>query len=116
MCLQKLINHLFNSVDVELTACMRIEHSSLINMLFFTCYGCFDGKKLNIDISHIHSGALYRKSTYVTGMNTVSINETGNLYAGIFGKVCDEMTCVKNITADFIRNTQWETMRLNLRN
>ena len=59
-------------------------------MLKLSCMCSLDCKKLNVDICHIHSGALYRKGTYVAGVNTSAVDEAGYLYASLCREICDD--------------------------
>ena len=49
MCLDQLVAHCFDIIDIQLCCCMWFEHGCLVD-LFFGSGGCgFDGQELNID-------------------------------------------------------------------
>ena len=66
----KVIDHFLDCVDVKLTACMGIKHSSLIDMLLLSCNRRFDCEKLGVNICHIHRRELNGELAHMAGCNT----------------------------------------------
>ena len=97
--LDKVINHLLDGVDIKLTACVRVKHCRLIDMFFFEGCGSLDCQKLNIDVGHVHCGALNGQSADMAGVNSVAVDKAGNLNACLCGQVGYQMVGVENITA-----------------
>ena len=61
---------------------MWVKHCRLINMLQPACAGSLYGKKLYIDICHIHGCTLYRQTSHIARVDALPVNQTRNLDTG----------------------------------
>ena len=98
----QFVNHLFDGIDVELAPRVGIEHGRLIDVLELMSAGCLNGEELHVYVCHIHGRAYDRKSSDAAGIDPAAVNKAGNLYAGLFGEVADQMAGVEDIAANLI--------------
>jgi len=71
--LNEVIDHFLDGVDIKLCGTARVKHRRLIDVLTLFGHSRFDGKKLNVDVGHIHRGTLYGESANVARMNTMTV-------------------------------------------
>ena len=89
MCFEQLIAHRDDVVDGKLRCRMRVQHCRVVNKLFSAGHGRFNGEELDIDVRHIHRGALHRQITDDRRRDTGAVYKAGNLDTGIFHEIGD---------------------------
>jgi hypothetical protein len=60
-------------------------------VLKLSCMSSLYCEELYVDVCHIHSSALYGKGTYIAGVNTSAVDETGHLNTSLCRKVSDKV-------------------------
>ena len=101
VCFDEVVAEGDDIVDRKLGGGVRLEHCCVVNMLLLLCNSRFDGEKLNVDISHIHSRALNGQTSDVCRLDSELVDKARNLYAGICGQIVDK-TAIEHVTADLV--------------
>ena len=58
VCFDEVVAECNDIVDRKLGGGVRLEHCGVVNMFLLLGNSCLDGEKLNVDVGHIHCGAL----------------------------------------------------------
>ena len=103
MGFDEIVDHVLDRVDVELASRVRVEHCRLVDVIFLLCDSRFDREKLNIDVRHVHSGALDGDRTDVARDNAVTVDKARYFNARFLGEVRDEVIFVQHVAADLER-------------
>ena len=102
--LDQRIDHLDDRIDVQLASGVRVEHGGLIDVLLFVRDSGLDGQKMDVDVRHVHGGALHRERAGPARMHAGVVHETRHLHARIFRQIRDQVAGVENVAADLIGN------------
>ena len=102
--LDQRIDHLDDRIDVQLASGVRVEHGGLIDVLLFVRDSGLDGQKMDVDVRHVHGGALHRERAGPARMHAGAVHETRHLHARIFRQIRDQAAGVENVAADLIGN------------
>ena len=78
MSINEFVHHFFNGINIEFGGGMGVKHCCLIDMLFFACYSCLDGLKLNINNGHVHCGALNGQGSNTARVYSATVYKTGH--------------------------------------